>query len=266
MTPSELPAVLADWAAQAGLPKAAVWLRCLTPESEFFGHTDDGRAIYPASMIKVPLAVATAIAEREGRIRWDQPVEVTAANLTVNDAPSPLDTLGYVSTPAELVDLMLSLSDNVATNMLIDLVGRERATADLAELGFPDTTIHRKLSGALPLIDDPDATGRNTHPAQNAAGLFFRLAHDKVPGAQRILAALGKQHWNTKLSRGLRAGDHFAHKTGDTDEVSHDGGILTLESGTRYIVVVYSELASTEDTDSRFASFMQILRPHLADA
>jgi beta-lactamase class A len=265
MNASTLPAALAGWATQAGLPGATVWLRCLTPGMEFFGHTDDGRAIYPASMIKVPLAVATAVAERDGRLRWDEPVEVTAANMTVNDAPSPLDTVGYVSTPAELVDLMLSLSDNVATNMLIDLVGRERATADLVALGFADTAVHRKLSGATPLIDDPGATGRNTHPARNAAGLFFRIAHDDVPGAQRILAALSKQHWNTKLSRGLRAGDRFAHKTGDTDEVSHDGGILTLENGTRYVIVVYSELASTEITDSRFASFMQIVRPHLSD-
>jgi beta-lactamase class A len=253
---------LGDWADQAGLTGACIHLRRLGGE----GVTrDDGRWVYPASMIKTPLAVAVAVAELAGRLRWDQSVEIDAANLTPNDAPSPL-CAGYASTPAELVELMLSQSDNVATNVLIDLVGRERASADLAALGFTQTAIHRKLSGALPLIDDPAATGRNAHSARDAADLFERIARDDVPGAQRIANALGKQYWNTKLSRGLREHDRFAHKTGDTDEVSHDGGILTLESGARYVLVVYSELASNEDHDRFFEVFMRTLRSNLPDA
>jgi beta-lactamase class A len=264
MTGSGRSLALGDWAADAGLSGAAIHLRRLRSDAAPLVH-DAGATIYPASMIKVPLAVAVAAAERAGRVRWDEPVTVTAANLTVNDAPSPTGTLGYISTPAELVALMLSQSDNVATNMLIELAGRERATADLAALGFADTQIHRKLSGALPLIDDPAATGRNQHSARDAAELFSRIATHEVPGSERILDALGKQYWNTKLSYGLHPGDRFAHKTGDTDEVSHDGGILTLENGARYVLVVYTTLASSDVSDRRFAAFMQQLRPHLAD-
>jgi len=46
-----------------------------------------------------------------------------------------------------------------------------------------------------------------------------------------------------------RAGDAFAHKTGDTDEVSHDAGILTLAGGSRWVVVVYTGLPSSDDVD-----------------
>jgi len=256
------PAMLGDWADQAGLAGSVVHLRRVGGASI---ARDDGRWIYPASMIKTPLAVAVAAAAHTGRLHWDEPVDVVAANLTPNDAPSPL-CAGYTSNPAELVDLMLSRSDNVATNVLIDLIGRAQASADLASLGFTQTAVHRKLSGALPLIDDPAATGRNTHSARDAADLFERIARDDVPGAQRIAGALGKQYWNTKLSRGLRANDRFAHKTGDTDEVSHDGGILTLESGARYVLVVYSELASNEDHDRCFEAFMRTLRSNLPGA
>ncbi|MGH7714436.1 MAG: serine hydrolase, partial [Vulcanimicrobiaceae bacterium] len=74
---------------------------------------------------------------------------------------------------------------------------------------------------------------------------------------------LERQEWNTKLSRGLIAGDRFAHKTGDTDEVSHDGGILLTADGERYVVIVYSASASCEATDERFAALMRALRSSL---
>jgi beta-lactamase class A len=147
--------------------------------------------------------------------------------------------------------------------MLFDRLERETATRDIAALGFPGTRFARKVSGALPLLDDPDATGRNIHPPHEACALFARLARAELPGSDRILAALAAQYWNAKLSAGLRPGDRFAHKTGDTDDVSHDGGILTLDSGERYALVVYTRLPSNDVTDGRFAAFMRALRPLL---
>ena len=183
--------------------------------------------------------------------------------MTFNDAPSPLEP-GYVASPAELVELMLARSDNVATNVLIDRLGRAAATADIAALGFPATAFRRKLSGRLPLIEDPQATGRNTHPAREAADLFERIARGRVPSAAFLTRCLAGQVWNTKLSAGLEPGDAFAHKTGDTDEASHDGGILDVAGGARYVLVVYTELPSSDAVDARFAAFMRRLRPGLA--
>jgi beta-lactamase class A len=207
--------------------------------------------------------VASAVAA--GRIRWDDPVVVAPANLTVNDAPSPLEP-GYTATVVELVELMLARSDNVATNVLIDLLGREAATIRAQALGLRETAFRRKLTGKLPLIDDPGATGRNSHPAREAADLFERIARGTVPSATLLHRFLRGQVWNTKLSAGLEAGDRFAHKTGDTDDTSHDGGILELAGGGRYVLVVYSELVSNDETDARFAAFMKRIRPLLADA
>jgi beta-lactamase class A len=256
------PGELALWAEAAGLTGAAIYLARVDAPG-VVAALDDGPQMYPASMIKTPLAVAAAVAERDGRLRWGDRIEVGAGNMTVNDAPSPLRP-GYVATIAELVELMLQRSDNVATNVLIDLLDRERATADLHALGFAETAVRRKLSGAEPLIDDPDATGRNTHPAREAADLFRRIALEDVPGARIVRSVLDGQYWNTKLSTGLEAGDRFAHKTGDTDEVSHDGGILTLASGERFVLVVYSPLPSSDATDGCFGAFMSALRPHLS--
>jgi beta-lactamase class A len=246
-----------------GLGGAAIYLAALDRERPRLA-LDGGRTIYPASMVKLPLAVAAAAAVEDGRVRWDDPVPVDAANMTFNDAPSPLEP-GYVSTLVELVELMISRSDNVATNVLFDLLGRERATADICALGLRETAFRRKLSGSLPLIEDPQATGRNSHPAREAATLIERIARGTVPAAALIGRFLRGQVWNGKLSAGLAPGDAFAHKTGDTDEVSHDGGILELAPGGRYVLVVYSELASNDETDARFAAFMRRIRPRLGE-
>lgn len=223
---------------------------------------DDGRFVYPASMIKLPLAVAAAVAVARHRLTWNTPVEVDPRNETPNDAPSPM-VAGYVSTVEELVRYMLQRSDNVATNQLFDALDRERATADVRALGYPETAFRRKLSGSDPLIDDPQASGRNAFPAREAAALFAAIARDEVPGAGTLRTILATSWWDVKLSRGLATGDTFAHKTGDTSEVSHDGGILSLRDGSRWIVVVYTELPSSEENDLRFGAFMRALRPHL---
>jgi beta-lactamase class A len=254
-------AIVAD---ATGLGAATIYLAALDRERPRLA-LDSGQTIYPASMIKTPLAAAVAATIEDGRTRWDAQVEVDAANMTVNDAPSPLEP-GYVATVVELVDLMLSRSDNVATNVLFDLLGRDAATADARALGLRETAFRRKLSGGLPLIDDPLASGRNSHPAREAANLFERIARGTVPSAPLLHRFLRGQVWNSKLSAGLEPGDRFAHKTGDTDETSHDGGILELAGGGRYVLVVYTELSSNEETDARFAAFMQRIRALLVES
>jgi beta-lactamase class A len=254
-------ALLAD---QAGLGKAQIHVRGLTPAGPRWSR-DDGRPIYPASMIKVPLAVALGAAVEAGRLTWDTPVTVDPRNATVNDAPSPV-LPGYRTTVEELTTYMLQRSDNVATNQLYDVLGRECATAAVHVLGFPGTAFRRKLSGSLPLIADPEATGRNTFPAAEAAALFAAIAEDRVPEAALLRSILATSWWDVKLSRGLEPGDAFAHKTGDTDEVTHDGGILTLASGARWVVVVFTELESSDEHDARFGAFMRALRPRLLAA
>jgi beta-lactamase class A len=252
-------ALLAD---SAGLGSAVIYVAGLWPERARIA-LDDGREIYPASMIKTPLAAAVAMAVSRRELTFEDRVRVSEANMTTNDGPSPLEP-GTSVTVGELVGLMLQHSDNVATNVLYDVMGRERATAEVAQIGLRETAFRRKLSGSSPLIVDPEATGRNRHPAREAADLFERIAQVRLPYAEALHRMLHGQYWNNKLSLGLDEGDRFAHKTGETDDTSHDGGILELASGGRYVLVVYTELPSNDETDAKFGTFMRTLRGSLA--
>jgi beta-lactamase class A len=252
---------LGHLATESGLTDASIVVAPAGLEGETIAFAP-GRPLYPASMIKVPIAVALVDRCAAGCLALDNRVTVDLANLTTNDAPSPF-AAGYEATLGELLRAMLSASDNVATNVLIDVLGRESIGPACEPLGLRETAVRRKLSGSLPLIDDPAATGRNTHPAADAARLFAVIAARSQGGEDPVYAALEAQIWNGKLSRGLRPGDRFAHKTGDTDEASHDGGILTLADGRRFILVVYTALPATPKTDVRFGAFASALRPYL---
>ena len=253
--------VLGPLADSAGLSAPSIFVRLLEPAGAE-AVLEPARPLYPASMIKTPLAAAALALVARGHLALDETVAIAEQNMTANDLPSPF-VPGYRAGIGELIELMITQSDNVATNVLIDVVGRDRATQLLHKFGFEETAIRRKLSGSDPLIDDPEASGRNTHPAREAARLFEDIAHDRLPLASRLHDALLGQRWNTKLSRGLDPGDRFAHKTGDTSEVSHDGGILTTAGGRTYVLVVYTGMPSSDEADARFADFMRALRPYL---
>ena len=129
-----------------------------------------GGALYPASMIKLPLAVAAGVGVEAGRLRGTRRVDVDPANATVNDTPSPMSRAtadrrraGHVHAPA-----LRQRRDQSALSTFSD---RGRATRRVHALGFRATLFRRKLSGAQPLIDDPQATGRNASRRRKRAAL-----------------------------------------------------------------------------------------------
>ncbi|MFN2449537.1 MAG: serine hydrolase [Candidatus Baltobacteraceae bacterium] len=251
-------------AGACGLRQAAVLLRALDgprPGADVIWGDPD-REIYPASMLKTPLALAVFALADDGVLSLEAPVSVTADNMTQNDKPSPL-VPGYRAHVGELIELAITRSDNVATNILYDLAGRKRASGILRErFALGATAFRRKLSGAEPLIPDPQWDGvlMNRHSLRDAARVFELIARDAVPHAAELRELLSRQEWNTKLSRGLQPGDRFAHKTGDTDEVAHDGGILQLCDGRSFVLVVYTATPSSDAHDARFGDFMRSVR------
>lgn len=253
---------LAAFLAAAGLEGATALLDPLEPSGAFVTAGNPDVDIYPASMLKTPLSAAALALVDRGELTLDAPFAVDDANMTMNDKPSPL-VPGYRATLSQVIELAITRSDNVGTNMLYDIVGRERATAlSREQFGLRNTSFWRKLSGSEPLIVDREWDGvhMNRHSARDAARLFRLIAEGAIPFADLLLDLLGKQEWNNKLSEGLRPADRFAHKTGDTDSVTHDGGIVTLDDGRMFVLVVYSAMPSNDENNARFGKFMRLLR------
>lgn len=100
-----------------------------------------------ASAIKVPIMIEVFRQARAGRLRLDQTVPLTSRDLV--DGSTRLQKLlakgPAPATVRELVEAMIEVSDNSATNKLIALVGMDRVNLTLGELGFPNTRLRRRM-------------------------------------------------------------------------------------------------------------------------
>jgi beta-lactamase class A len=117
----------------------------LTTGRTFSWHADTVFAT--ASAIKIPIMIEVFRQARAGSLKLDQPVPLTSKDLV--DGSARLQKLlagGPTSaTVRELVEAMIEVSDNSATNKLIALAGMDRVNRTLNELGFANTRLRRRM-------------------------------------------------------------------------------------------------------------------------
>lgn len=238
-------------------------------EAMRFGAYRADEVIYPASVIKVPIMAEAFRQAEAGELRLDDVVTVMQANQTTTwGGESPFHA-GAKAAVRDLVDRMITHSDNVATNQLFDVLRRERVTSFMRDLGLPTFFLGRKLSGSEPLIVDDEMTGRNRLPPKEIGMLLTLIAMDAVPAAAQQREILRRCLHNEKLVPALRDGDVFMHKTGETSDLSHDAGILKTGQGKTYVVVLYTNPESRgDDTEAdhvnpQMTEWMRSLRAQL---
>jgi beta-lactamase class A len=133
----------------------------------------------------------------------------------------------------DLAVLTIIVSDNTATNRLIERVGLDRVGERLAEWGCPKTRLARKMY-------DFDAAKRgheNVMTARETVSLLLRLRRGECEDratSEAVLAVLEQCQDRTMLRRYLPYGTKVPHKTGTLDESRNDAGIIP---GDRPVVV-----------------------------
>jgi beta-lactamase class A len=234
-----------------------------------FGAWRKDENVYPASVIKVPIMAEAFRRFDAGDLSPEAEVTVTASNQTTTWGGETPFFAGARATVQALVERMITHSDNVATNQLMDVLGRTRVTDYMRSLGLPTFLLGRKLSGSEPLIEDPDMVGRNRLPPAEIATLLTLLALDRLPNAAHQREILRGCLHDEKLALGLHAGDFFAHKTGETSEQSHDAGILDTADSKRFVLVLYTtpephkDHADADHVNGQMAAWMRSVRASL---
>jgi beta-lactamase class A len=198
----------------------------------------EAEAVFPsASVIKVPILV-TAFAEVEaGRRRWDE--RFTVAAVACVEGSGVLRELhpGVEVTLQDLARLMIVVSDNTASNLLIDAVGLDRVNEELAAHGCHRTRLGRKFYD----FAARDAGRENTCAAGELADLLARLEQGEIvsPAASaEMLAIMRRQAFTHKIPALLPPETPVAHKTGEITGVSHDVGIIYGLSGPLVLAVL----------------------------
>lgn len=212
---------------------------------------------HAASTMKVPVLIQVYRDVDAGRLRLDQPIPVvnTFASL-VDGSPYHLNAgddsdstlYGYVGrtvTLRELVERMITVSSNLATNILIDRVQAARVQATAVALGADSIQVRRGVEDSKAY----QAGLNNTTTARDLGVLFAAIAEGRAASpasCREMLAVLERQHFNEGIPAGLPAGVRVAHKTGWFTGTHHDAGLVTVPDGRRYVVVVLTR--GIEDT------------------
>lgn len=259
VTDPALQAALEAALRRHGLQGAGVALLDLTRRRQASVRGDQ---VFPsASLIKLPLMVAVMRAVEAGQLRLDQPVTLRPENQTGTWVPPgdarPLLRPGMRVPVARLLELMITRSDNVATNNLIDLLSRTELAQGFAEFGAPDTHLVRKLSAGKTVADAAYVEGRNQTTPHDVLALMQGVAEGTLvsPAASaRMKGWLGGQLDRDKLPSGLPAGARVYSKSGETSQVTHE--VMLVEAGSaRYLLAVLTPLPPGGNTWRKLGAF-----------
>ncbi|HET8999259.1 MAG TPA: serine hydrolase [bacterium] len=194
-----------------------------------------------ASVIKVAVLLALAADVDAGRSRWDQAMPTALENTAGGSGViQHLTPLPY--TLRDLATLMIIVSDNRATNAIIDLVGIDRINAYLLHAGWENTVLARRMMDL-----EARARGRDNFstPHDTAEQLRRLLAGELATPATTslLLDMLRAQTERDRLPAWLAPDVAVAHKTGTLPGVFNDAGILFLPTGPVIAAVFTNDLA-----------------------
>lgn len=145
---------------------------------------------------------------------------------------------GLSFTVKDLAYFMICLSDNTATNILIEFLGMEKINKFLKENGYFDTILARKM---LDIEAQKSGKDNFTSPKDSEKVLDI-LCQDK-----ECLDILKNQACNNKLHLYIPEEEVFAHKTGELPGIEHDVGRLYFNNNWIDILVFTKNLKQNSD-------------------
>ncbi len=158
-------------------------------------------------------------------------------SLTDDSDSTPYARIGQRASVRELTELMITVSSNLAANVLIELVGAERVQHSMRELGADSIAVLRGVED----IEAYEAGLNNTTTARDLGIILTAIAEARAAdeaSCREMLDILARQMFNDGIPAGLPDGTRVAHKTGLITRINHDTAVVELPSGRRYVLVV----------------------------
>jgi beta-lactamase class A len=207
---------------------------------------------HAASTMKLAVLLGVFRQVERGEISLDAPVHVrNRFTSIVNQEPFMLDLgrdadpdvyghLGKTLSVRELGYWMITKSSNLATNLLVDVVGIPTIQLALDELEIDGI---RVLRG----VEDQQAFVAGLNNEVTATGLLklLRLIADgkaySKKASEDMMAIMLEQQYRSGIPAGLPKAARVAHKTGNISTVHHDAGIVFLDGRKPYVLVILTQ-------------------------
>ena len=184
--------------------------------------------------------------------------------LTERDADSDVQSaIGKTMRISELARHMIIRSSNLATNLLLDLLGIEFLQRVLDEYGLSGIDLRRGVEDELAFEHGIN----NRVTADGLVQLLRLIAEERAftPELSRaMLDILHDQEFRSGIPAGLPAHARVAHKTGEISTIAHDAGIVYLPKRKPYVVAILTEWeAETTGRSPTIAAASYMVYEHL---
>lgn len=235
---------------------AVAFINLSDPTDSLFINAEEN--FHAASTMKVPVMIELFKQQEEGKINLNDSI------LLVNEFKSIVDGSPYsmdigddsddviynkINTKVALKDLlysMITVSSNLATNVLIELVDAKKVTVTMSDLGANKIQVLRGVEDQKAY----DLGLSNTTTAKDLLIIMKAIATNKAgteTDCKAMVDILKDQQFNEIIPYHLPKNVVVAHKTGSITGVHHDAGIVYLPDGKNYVLVLLSK--NLEDFD-----------------
>lgn len=213
----------------------AVYFKTLDGKVQWFVRPDD--VFHAASTMKVAVMIELFHQVKQGKLKLADSIAVkNEFHSIVDGSPYRLDpdddsesalyqVEGQSRTAGELCELMITVSSNLATNLLIEKLGVENIRAMTALLGANGVVVLRGVEDGAAF----EKGLNNTTTARGLAILLGSIAQGKAvdtASSRAMIAVLKRQKFSEGIPAGLPAGIEVAHKTGEIKNIHHDAAIV----------------------------------------
>jgi beta-lactamase class A len=233
------------------------------PKDTLFFNVDE--KFHAASTMKVPIMIELFKQSREKRFRLtDSILVINNFKSFVDGSPYSLDIkddsddiiygkIGSLMTIHDLMYSMITVSSNLATNILIELVDAGKVSSTMKDLGANSIEVLRGVEDKKAY----DIGLSNSTTARDLMLILKAISTNKAGSEEdckSMIEILKDQTFDDMIPLYLPQGTPVAHKTGTITGVHHDMAIVNLQDGRSYILVLLSkELGDFERGTDRLA-------------
>jgi len=230
---------------------------------------------HAASTMKLAVLLAVFRQVARGELSVEAPIAVrNRFTSIVNREPFMLELardadpavyghLGQTMTVHQLAYQMITTSSNLATNLLVEVVGVETVQRSLDELEIDGLRVIRGVEDQLAF-----EAGLNNEVTANGLVKLLRVIADERAYnnevSRQMLDIMLDQQYKSGIPAGLPKAARVAHKTGNISTVHHDAGIVYLENRKPYVLVILTKFNAETGRSTAVADVSRDIFAHLA--
>jgi beta-lactamase class A len=246
------------------------------PENQILINAEE--EFHAASTMKTPVMIEIFKQAEAGLISMDDSILVENEFKSIVDgSPYQMDItrdsgdslyyfLGKKTTIKNLIYDMITVSSNLATNILIQQIDAKKVTETMRSMGASKINVLRGVEDMKAF----DAGLNNSTTAFDMLIIYEAIAANSIVNknaCEQMIEILADQKFNTVIPVLLPDEVIVAHKTGSIDGVQHDTGLVILPNNKKYVIVLLSKnLTDRESATGKMALVSKMIYDYMSSA